>query len=126
MCIRDRGQALDALDLEEAIQGKEEQTVNQPVTLGQMVDFVGNNQALQAMSDREFTFTATLGDILSLFGEDNVKTLIQEKTAAASRVADYDRTIENVLKNWEALILFAMVFAVLSVMSLEFIDRDKR
>ena len=91
-----------------------------------MVDFVGNNQALQAMSDREFTFTATLGDILSLFGEDNVKTLIQEKTAAASRVADYDRTIENVLKNWEALILFAMVFAVLSVMSLEFIDRDKR
>lgn len=120
------GQALDALDLEEAIQGKEEQTVNQPVTLGQMVDFVGNNQALQAMSDREFTFTATLGDILSLFGEDNVKTLIQEKTAAASRVADYDRTIENVLKNWGALILFAMVFAVLSVMSLEFIDRDKR
>ena len=45
---------------------------------------------------------------------------------AASRVADYDRTIENVLKNWGALILFAMVFAVLSVMSLEFIDRDKR
>ena len=43
-----------------------------------------------------------------------------------NQVADYAATIENVLVCSLILILFILVFAALSVIALEFIDRDKR
>ena len=43
-----------------------------------------------------------------------------------NQVADYAATIENVLVCSLILILFVLVFAALSVIALEFIDRDKR
>ena len=103
-----------------------DETVNQPVTLGELIDLVVNNEALRAQSEREFTFRTTIGELMGLFGEENVKALVQEKTAAASRIADYDRTLKNVATNWFMLMLFAMFFALLAVAALEMIDRDKR
>ena len=85
-----------------------------------------NNEALRAQSEREFTFRTTIGELMGLFGEENVKALVQEKTAAASRIDDYDRTLKNVARNWFILMLFAMFFALLAVAALEMIDRDKR
>ena len=100
------------------------------------IDLVVNNEALRAQSEREFTFRTTIGELMGLFGEENVQTVIQEKTAAASynpdydrtasRIDDYDRTLKNVATNWFMLMLFAMFFALLAVAALEMIDRDKR
>ena len=90
------------------------------------MDFLKNNEALQAQRDREFTFKTSIGDLLELFGEENVKQLIQEKTAAASHNADYERSVENVAVNWIMLFLFVLVFAALATIFLEFIDKDKR
>ena len=84
------------------------------------------NEVLQARRDREFTFKATIGELLDLFGEENVKTVIEEKTADASYNPDYERTLDNVMGNWMMLVLFALAFALLSTLSLEMIDRDKR
>lgn len=120
------GDVLDALGAGEAVEARKEETVNQPVTLGEVIDLVVNNEALKAEREREFTFQTTIGDLMDLFGEENVKALIQEKTAAASRIADYDRTLKNVVRNWFMLMLFAMAFALLAVVALEMIDRDKR
>ena len=120
------GQVLDALHAGELAEKYQDQQLNQPVTLGQAVDFLKNNEALQAQRDREFTFKTSIGDLLDLFGEENVKQLIQEKTASASHIADYERTVENVAGNWVMLGLFTLVFAALATISLELIDKDKR
>lgn len=120
------GEVLDALGAGETVEAMKDETVNQPVTLGELIDLVVNNEALRAQSEREFTFRTTIGELMGLFGEENVKALVQEKTAAASRIDDYDRTLKNVATNWFMLMLFAMFFALLAVAALEMIDRDKR
>ena len=120
------GEALDALGVRETLMERKDEEINQPVTLGEITEFLVENEALQAHRDREFTFKATIGELLDFFGEENVKTVIEEKTADASYNPDYERTLDNVMGNWMMLVLFALAFAMLSTLSLEMIDRDKR
>ena len=65
-------------------------------------------------------------EVLELFGEQEVKVFIQEKTAEAGRKPQYSNSPQNVMKNWLMLCLFIAVFALLSTISLELIDKDKR
>ena len=120
------GQVLDALHAEDVIASVSDKQLNQPVTLGQAVDFLKNNEALQNQRDREFTFKTTIGDLFDLVGEENVKRVVQEKTAAASHKDEYERTVENIVDNWAVLVLFTLAFAALATISLELIDKDKR
>ena len=120
------GQVLDVLHAEEITEALKDQTLNRPVTFGQVTDFLLNNEALQAERDREFTFKTTVGELFELVGEENAKKVVEEKTAAAARKADYNRTAENIVKNWLMLFLFVVVFAMLATISLEFIDKDRR
>ncbi|MBR3019877.1 MAG: ABC transporter permease [Clostridia bacterium] len=120
------GQVLDALHAEDVVSAVQDKQLNPSITLGQAADFLRNNEALQAERDREFTFKTTIGDLFELFGEENVKTLIQKKTAQASHIADYDQTVDNVADNWFMLFVFVVAFAALATISLEFIDKDRR
>ena len=120
------GQVLDALHAEDIAEAVKDRQLNQPVTLGQAVDFVVNNEALQAERDREFTFKTTVGELFDLFGEENVKNIVEEKTASASHKEEYERTVDNVVDNWFMLFVFVIAFASLATISLEFIDKDKR
>ena len=120
------GQVLDALHAEELAEKFQDQQLNEPVTLGQIVDFLKGNAILQNERDREITLKTSIGDLFDLFGEENIKQLIQEKTAAASHNPDYERSVENVVENWVMLFLFVLVFAALATITLEFIDKDKR
>ena len=120
------GQVLDALHAEDVIASVSDKQLNQPVTLGQAVDFLKNNEALQNQRDREFTFKTTIGDLFDLVGEENVKRVVQEKTAAASHKDEYERTVDNIVDNWVVLVLFTLAFAALATISLELIDKDKR
>ena len=58
--------------------------------------------------------------------KDNVKELVQQKTAEAARKEEYDRTRWNIAENWFMLGLFILAFAGLSTIVLELIDKDKR
>ena len=120
------GEVLDALHAEEIIRDHADEKVNPPVTLGAVADFLQNNAFLQSNRDRTFTLETTVGELLDLFGEENVKNFIQDKTGAAAYKPEYDRTAENIISNWLMLGAFVLLFAVLSTLVLEFIDKDKR
>ena len=64
--------------------------------------------------------------MLDLVGEDNVKDFLQQKTAEAGRKDEYEKNRLNILQNWLCLGLFILIFALLSTISLELIDKDKR
>ena len=68
----------------------------------------------------------TIGELLELAGEEKVKDIIQRATAEASYKEEYERSGINIAGNWFMLGMFAMFFALLSVLVLEFIDKDKR
>ena len=68
----------------------------------------------------------TVQEVMDLFGEDNVRTLVQEKTAQAARKPEYSKTDVNIIKNWLILFAFIGIFALFSTIALELIDKDKR
>ena len=85
-----------------------------------------NNEAIQNQKDRQITVKFTVGQVFDLIGEDNVRELLEKKTAEASRKEIYEKTPDNIAKNWMMLGVFVLAFALLSVIVLELIDKDKR
>ena len=113
---------LDALGIGDSVRPDE----NARFTFGDLADSLLNDKELQAMRDDGFTVRFKVNDIFDLFGEENVKRVVEEKTSEAARVPKYDRTVDNVVRNWLVLGWFAVFFALLSMLLLEFIDKDKR
>ena len=120
------GQVLDALHAKELAEAVSDRQLNQPVTVGSIVDFLRNNKALAAQREKTITLKTTVGEVIDLFGEENVREFIQQKTAAAAHKAEYENTPQNIAKNWLVLGAFIMLFAVLATIVLELIDKDKR
>ena len=120
------GQVLDALHAEELVNEVSGTQANEPVTFGAIADFLKNNEALARQRDRSFTLKITAGELFDLFGEENVKELIQTKTAAAGYKAEYENSVSNIIDNWFTLFLFIAAFALLATIALELIDKDKR
>ena len=96
--------------------------------LPRKMDFRPRQRLLHGVqqSDQTFELHMTVGEVLEILGEDNVKTFVQQKTAAAAYKPEYDRSTKNILGNWLMLGMFILVFAALSTIVLELIDKDKR
>ena len=56
------------MGVRETLMERKDEEINQPVTLGEITEFLVENEALQAHRDREFTFKATIGELLDFFG----------------------------------------------------------
>jgi hypothetical protein len=107
-------------------EGETAQAMTPSVTLGQLVDVMNASEALQGQRDHSFTLRFTVGEVLELLGEERVRTAVQTATAQGARNPAYESSKSNIVDNWIALGVFAAAFALLSVLVLEFIDKDKR
>lgn len=96
------------------------------ITVGQAVDFLAGNADVQARRDTRITVRTTVGKLMDIVGEENVMTFLEQKAAAASYNANYENTQENVIGYWAHLFTFIVLFALLAMITLEFIDKDKR
>ena len=68
----------------------------------------------------------TIDQLMEIVGEERVKEAVQQKTAETARQPIYERTTMNIIGCWLKLALFALLFALLTIINLEFIDKDKR
>ena len=64
--------------------------------------------------------------VIDLAGEEKVREQVQRATAEASYNEDYATTPENIIGNWMTLGLFIVFFALMSMLVLKLIDKDKR
>lgn len=117
---------LQAVDAEGLMEKYGDTEIGGTFTIGEAVDLLANNPDVQARRDQEITVKTSLGKVLDIIGEDKVNNFLEEKAAAASYNADYDSTRENVIGYWLNLSIFVFAFALLSTVTLEFIDKDKR
>ena len=117
------GEVLDALKEDPQASAA---VVNRQITLGEVVDFLKGNVALKAMRDKSISMKTTVGDIMELFGEENVREFIQQKTAAAAYKPEYISDVFNIAQNWLMLCVFIFFFAMIATIALELIDKDKR
>ena len=120
------GQIMDFLQTDKISQLLSEETLGETLTLKDVTDSLIASEQAQAIRGETFTVKLTVQDLFDMFGEENMKTFIRQKTAEASRKAEFDRTVENIVDNWLMLGFFIFVFALLAMMSLELIDKDKR
>ena len=120
------GEALNAIHFDELLDRYSDTELGMDLTLGEAVDMLASNPDVQDRLDQPFTLTVTVGDIIDMIGEDRVRDALQYRIAEASAVDDYEYTMENILEYWSRLLLFVLAFAALSIITLEFIDKDKR
>ncbi len=111
-------------DLSESMD--ENEILNDPVTIGEFLDFIRESDTARRNTDRQITLKTTVGEIISVFGEDNVREIIKKKTAEAAFKPEYERSAGNIIGNWFMLIVFILGFAALATLILELIDKDRR
>ena len=81
---------------------------------------------LEELRDEEHEYSFEIGTLLDILGREKVKDAIETKTAGAAVKPEYERTEGNILSYWGTLMLFVVVFAFATMVSLKFIDKDKR
>ena len=80
----------------------------------------------EGMEDTEVIKPFTVGQLIDTFGENNVRELIETNTAEAAKKPEFEQNAAHIAFNWIMLALITVVFAALSTISLELIDKDKR
>ena len=120
------GELVTALDVTGILDDFKDVKISSASTLGEVIDAFAAEEDVRQNRDASFTIDTSLGDVLNIIGEDKVKAFLSEATAKSSYNPAYDCTIGNSLGNWFHILIFVVVFALASVSSLEFIDKDKR
>ena len=68
----------------------------------------------------------TVGGAIDLIGREETMAGIRKTASEAMYEPAYENKSGNIINNWLHILVFVLVFAVLSVITLEFIDKDKR
>ena len=118
------GEFADLLGMKEISEEEKKEILTKPVTLGELTAFANNSETIRKRMDRSRTVKLSVGELLDVFGEDNVKSFLQQKTAEAARKPEYGERF--ILINLLALAGFALLFALLATIALQLIDTDKR
>ena len=90
------------------------------------VDSLQAEEGAQGLREKSFTVGTTMDKIIRTIGEKIVRDYVVEKSSEIAKVTDYEYSRWNVVDYWTDLFLFVLVFAALSTLTLEFIDKDKR
>ena len=120
------GDALDMLESSGLFEAYGDQAIDASATVGELVDRLAANPDVQAHRDDSYAFSTTVGGLIDIVGEDAVKTFLEDKAAEASYKPEYELSKDNIVAYWLHLIAFIAAFALLSTVTLEFIDKDKR
>ena len=67
-----------------------------------------------------------LKDVLKIVEEKGQRDEVLKKLGEANWNPDYENTPENLVKCWQYLFSYTLVFAAVTIVFLEFVDRDKR
>ena len=97
------------------------------LTIGDIADQLGaDNPDASELRKEEIPYDTTIGDLLQIVGEDKVRSYIVDNSSKAAQNPDYDYEQGNIAGYWVTLLLFAAAYALLAMVTLEFIDQDKR
>ena len=114
------GQALDTMEMIDLAE-----LADMPELEG-LLTMVKDNPDVQAHREDSRTFTTTVGQLMDVAGEDEVNSYLEESAAKASYKPEYENTKENINGYWMKMITFIFAYAFLAMITLEFIDKDKR
>ena len=102
-------------------------SLRRKLTVGDIADQLSaDNPNAADLRKEEIPYDTTVGDLLKIVGEDKVRSYIVENSSKAAQNPEYDYRQGNIAGYWVTLLLFAAAYALLAMITLEFIDHDKR
>ncbi len=120
------GELLSFLRTDQVAEALKDKQLGGTFTVGQLIDAIVTNPDLIARRDESVTLKIKVGKIMELIGEENLKNYIQTRTAEVSYVAAYEKTSDNIIDYWMTFVFFGLLYALLAMIALEFIDKDRR
>ena len=101
--------------------------VDKKVIVNAIIQAIKSDPQYEAMKDQKITiFKVKVKDVINAIGRDRVRDYLQYTTAQATQNPNYAFTEDNIARMWLAFLMVIALFATLSVVCLEFIDKDKR
>ena len=99
----------------------------QMLTVGDLIDIIVESEDdSEEFWSHTIHINTTVDRVIQLLGEESVKDYVVETLSATARDSTYEHSQENILGYWFSLLLFILAFSMLSIITLEFIDHDKR
>ena len=96
------------------------------VTIGETVDAFHKSEAFQQNKEKTVHLKITFWGLIRLVGEDKVSDFLQNKAAITQMKPYYEKSTRNIADYWIHFVYFILAFGALSIITLEFIDKDKR
>lgn len=112
-------QLLEKLKVYDALDTYKDQVIDVRINVGKLIDYVLALDVVQEHRSDELDLRFRIGDIISLVGEERVHDFVIEKTSSAVYFPEYDHTRENVVKYWNALTVFILIFGAAFVLIME-------
>ena len=81
---------------------------------------------VKPLMENEVTIKMKVRDVIDFIGREDLKNYLQYKTAEVAKKPEYECSPHNIAGMWLAFVLFIIAFSSLSIICLEFIDKDKR
>ena len=117
---------LNAIDESGLLEEYADMKLGGKFTVGEAIDLVAANAEAQGIRDNEITVQTTVGKVVDFIGREKVESFLMEKAAEASYNPSYEYEVVNVAAYWVRLVIFVFVFSLFAMITLEFIDKDKR
>ena len=117
---------VSVIDTVQHLQNTGESKEKETVKLGTVIDKLAESPYVLEQRDLSYSFSSTVGQIIDTVGREKMKAYVEDTTSEASKVEAYTLSEENVATYWFEIGKFAVIFALLAVICLEFVDKDKR
>ena len=95
-------------------------------TIGDALDAFRRSEIFERNKDKAMHVKVSVWSIIKFIGEDTVKVFLQEKAAFTQQKPYYEKSSGLIADYWLHFIYFILAFGALSIVTLEFIDKDKR
>ena len=95
-------------------------------TFGDAIDAFKESQAYENAKGKTFTFHVTIWKLIELIGVEKVQDFLQVNAAVTQQKPYYEMSQQNIANYWIHFLFFILAFGALSIVTLEFIDKDKR
>ena len=95
-------------------------------TIGDTVDAFQRSEAFSLSKDKKVHLKISVWSLIKLVGEEKVSDFLQNKAAITQVKPYYKNSQGNIADYWLHFLYFILAFGVLSIITLEFIDKDKR
>ena len=120
------GMALTLINEADFMDKYREQKVGGVTTVGEVVDLLAEDESMKDIRSEEIVVSTTVGEAMKLIGKKDTEQKIKERATRMNYHSDYEHSLKNIIYNWLDLGIFIIVFSILTIITLQFVDKDKR